>query len=129
MNAANEKQVAGTHYQAKVQHWDWAESLRLPYLPSQVTKYLTRWRKKNGLQDLEKAGHFLEKYIETLRDASVRRANNTNAFLTANEVDYQERSIFAKLMMFEDGQIELLVQASDGIQSLIDHENAKKYTA
>ena len=30
----------------------------------QITKYVTRWKKKNGLPDLLKAQHFLQKYIE-----------------------------------------------------------------
>jgi hypothetical protein len=36
----------------------------LDYFQGQITKYIMRWKLKNGLQDLEKAHHFLEKYIE-----------------------------------------------------------------
>lgn len=65
MKSANEIQVGGTHYnESQIQHWDMAVSYALPYLEGQVTKYVTRWRKKNGLQDLEKAAHFAQKLYE-----------------------------------------------------------------
>lgn len=63
--SANERQVAGTHYKSEYQHWDFCvEVLENRYLEGQVTKYLTRWRLKAGIQDLEKAMHFLEKLLE-----------------------------------------------------------------
>lgn len=63
--SANDTQVAGQHYQSTYQHWDLClEALQNRYLEGQVTKYVYRWRKKNGLQDLEKALHFLEKLKE-----------------------------------------------------------------
>jgi hypothetical protein len=37
---------------------------RMPYLDASVLKYLSRWRKKNGLEDLYKAQWFLNKLIE-----------------------------------------------------------------
>jgi len=62
--SANDRQVAGNHYKGDVQHWDLAAQHRYDYFQGQVTKYVDRWKKKNGLQDLKKAQHFLEKYIE-----------------------------------------------------------------
>lgn len=65
MSEANKTQVGGTHYKGrKVEHWDFAAANDLDYFQGQITKYVTRWKNKNGLQDLEKAKHFLEKYIE-----------------------------------------------------------------
>lgn len=61
---ANKTQVAGNHYQTQIQHWDYVVANDLDYFQGQITKYVTRWKKKNGLQDLRKAKHFLEKYIE-----------------------------------------------------------------
>lgn len=63
--SANERQVAGTHYGlGTYQHWDMVADLRLGYFEGQITKYVSRWRKKNGLQDLQKADHFLQKLLE-----------------------------------------------------------------
>ena len=62
--AANDRQVDGDHYKGEIQHWDYVLANDLPYLEAQVVKYVTRWRKKNGVVDLHKARHFLEKLIE-----------------------------------------------------------------
>ena len=65
--AANDRQVGGAHYRGSVQHWDIVAQHDLDYFQGQITKYIMRWKKKNGVQDLEKALHFLEKYIEISR--------------------------------------------------------------
>ncbi len=63
--SANERQVGGDHYQKqKIQHWDFVLSNNIPYMEAQIIKYVSRWRDKNGFEDLEKAKHFLEKLIE-----------------------------------------------------------------
>jgi hypothetical protein len=56
--------VGGSHYRAIIQHWDFALANNLDYFQGQITKYVIRWKEKGGIQDLEKAQHFLEKYIE-----------------------------------------------------------------
>lgn len=62
--SANEHQVGGDHYKAAYQHWDLVVDNNIPYLESQCTKYLSRWRKKTGAQDVQKAIHYLEKLQE-----------------------------------------------------------------
>lgn len=63
---ANDRQVGGSHYKmpGAEEHWDRVHRLGLDYFQGQITKYVERWKIKNGLEDLEKALHFLEKYIE-----------------------------------------------------------------
>lgn len=61
---ANDVQVGGHHYRAPIQHWDFVAANDLDYFQGQITKYVTRWKKKNGIDDLYKARHFLQKYIE-----------------------------------------------------------------
>lgn len=62
---ANKRQVGGRHYQKqKIQHWDYVIANDIPYLEAQIIKYVSRWRDKNGLEDLHKAQHFLDKLIE-----------------------------------------------------------------
>lgn len=60
----NDTQVGGAHYRNSFQHWDLVAKLRLGYFEGQITKYVTRHRKKNGRQDLDKAVHFLMKLID-----------------------------------------------------------------
>lgn len=69
---ANDTQVGGDHYRTEYQHWDLATDLNLGYFEGQITKYVTRWRSKNGVQDLEKAKHFTQKLIEGLLAKKLR---------------------------------------------------------
>lgn len=62
--AANDFQIGGTHYASAFQHWDLAILCGNYYLESRVSAYVTRWRNKEGLKDLEKAAHFLVKLME-----------------------------------------------------------------
>jgi len=61
---ANDRQVGGDHWQAEYQHWDFVGDIGLGYLGGCATKYVFRWRNKNGLVDLEKAIHYVEKMME-----------------------------------------------------------------
>lgn len=68
---ANERQIGGSHYRSKdpdFQHWDLMAVNNVGYFPGQVTKYLARWREKNGIQDLDKSKHYLQKLIELHTD-------------------------------------------------------------
>lgn len=61
---ANNKQIQGSHYQAPIQPWDAIVAWELGFLDGSAVKYLSRWRKKGGVDDLRKAAHFIEKLIE-----------------------------------------------------------------
>ena len=66
---ANEQQVGGAHYAVKaIQPWDYIIANNMDYFEGNALKYLTRWKEKDGVKDLKKAIHYLEKIIE--------RANN-----------------------------------------------------
>lgn len=65
VSTANDRQVAGDHYKSKaIQPWDYIASNNIGYLEGNVIKYVSRWRDKGGLADLEKARHYLDKLIE-----------------------------------------------------------------
>lgn len=64
--SANDKQEGGNHYKDKaIQPWDYIISNNLGYLEGNVVKYVSRWKDKNGVEDLKKAQHYLQKLIET----------------------------------------------------------------
>lgn len=74
--SANDKQVGGQHYSAKaVQPWDYITSNNLGYLEGNVVKYVSRWKQKNGVEDLLKAKHYLEKLIELQQPAPQSEAD------------------------------------------------------
>ena len=65
MKSANETQVGGGHYKdSAIQPWDYIISNNRGYLEGNVVKYVSRYKTKNGVQDLEKAKHYLDKLIE-----------------------------------------------------------------
>ena len=57
------KQIGGSHYESEYQHWSWVIDAGLGYLEGCATKYVSRWWKKNGLQDLLKAKTYVQKMI------------------------------------------------------------------
>jgi len=107
-------QVGGSHYAAAYQHWDVIEDWGVGYLEGCATKYLTRWRKKNGVQDLEKALHYATKLLEIATDTTNRmraRANRgrvggeaLDRFLVSNEVGAVESLIITDLLNWSDPQ-------------------------
>ncbi len=71
MSDANKRQEGGSHYR-KVpgeQHWDRLVRLKglekaRAYFTGNITAYVERYEDKNGLEDLKKARHYLDKLIE-----------------------------------------------------------------
>lgn len=65
-------QVGGDHYTSlPIQPWEYLQSNLGPegfeaYLAGNVIKYLSRYKRKNGVEDLKKAQHYLAKLIEQL---------------------------------------------------------------
>jgi hypothetical protein len=112
----NKKQVGGTHYnQVMVQHWDLVIFNKLPYLEAQITKYVTRWKKKHGAQDVEKSVHYLEKLQWALNEGYLTLPTATltsiqsprtippvqlDEFAKENEIGDIEKTIFYILLTY-----------------------------
>ena len=68
-----EVQVGGGHYKdLKIQPIEYIHANNLGYCEANVVKYISRWRSKGGLQDLEKVKHYVDLLIklEGLNDKS-----------------------------------------------------------
>jgi hypothetical protein len=89
MVKANDKQVAGSHYKSAIEPWDAITAWELGYLDGSAVKYLARWRKKNGIEDIMKAIHFLEKLVE-VENGRLQRLQAQDA--TARQGDAQTPS-------------------------------------
>lgn len=65
-SVANSKQEGGSHYKQynNLQPWDVVLKWNLGYLEGTALKYIARHRDKNGVEDIKKAIHFLEKLVE-----------------------------------------------------------------
>lgn len=123
-STANDIQVGGGHYRATYQHWDMvADVLEGRYLEGQVTKYISRWRKKNGLEDLRKAGHYTSKLWESaqvgkstpMRGSSPlknwRHALLDNFFNANPDLDGIDREIFMRISHWQClADIEVIMQ-------------------
>jgi hypothetical protein len=63
--SALDVQVAGNHYKDQpIQPVEYIHANGIGYFEGNVIKYVSRWRKKNGIADLEKAKHYIELLIE-----------------------------------------------------------------
>ena len=59
------RQEGGSHYKdLAIQPVEYIHANGLGFCEGSVVKYVTRWRSKNGIQDLKKARHFLDLLIE-----------------------------------------------------------------
>lgn len=62
-------QVGGDHYaKNKIQPIDFILANNLGWCEANAVKYLTRWKNKNGLEDLRKAKHYIELLIERVEE-------------------------------------------------------------
>lgn len=64
-DSALDEQVAGTHYKKlKIQPVTYIHANNIGFMEGSAIKYLSRWRDKGGVDDLQKAKHFIEMLIE-----------------------------------------------------------------
>jgi hypothetical protein len=85
---------APPYYKSSYMHWDFAVKVGLGYLDGCSTKYVARWRGKEGLKDLRKAWNYLEKLIE-VGDYGIQRKNvnidiELQRFVEANKLTFLE---------------------------------------
>lgn len=65
MANALDHQVAGDHYKTlPIQPVEFIHANKIGYFEGNVIKYVTRWKSKNGIADLEKAKHYIDLLIE-----------------------------------------------------------------
>lgn len=65
MTNALDVQVDGSHYKnLPIQPVQYIHANKIPYLEGNVIKYVSRWRDKGGIKDLEKAKHYIDLLIE-----------------------------------------------------------------
>lgn len=61
---SNERVFHPNHYNRGIEMWDYAYSHKLDFFEGNIVKYVTRWKDKNGIEDLKKAKQYLDKLIE-----------------------------------------------------------------
>lgn len=79
----DDKQIGGDHYMSlTIQPWAAMESWMtkpafIGFLVGNVIKYVARYNQKNGIDDLKKAQHYLEKCIETMQKSAEPQSKQT----------------------------------------------------
>jgi hypothetical protein len=64
-HSALKSQIGGNHYsKLKIQPVEYIHGNNIPFIEGSCIKYLTRWRDKGGVRDLEKVKHFIDLLIE-----------------------------------------------------------------
>lgn len=65
--SAFDKQVGGEHYKKyAIQPTEYTLANNLGFIEGNVVKYITRYKDKNGVEDLKKVIHYVEILIEHL---------------------------------------------------------------
>ena len=60
-----ETQIGGNHYkELSIQPIEYILANKLGFCEGNVVKYITRYKSKNGLEDLKKAKHYIDMLIE-----------------------------------------------------------------
>lgn len=58
-------QEGGDHYKKMpIQPVEYIHANHIPFMEGCIIKYISRWKNKGGIQDLEKAKHFINLLIE-----------------------------------------------------------------
>lgn len=63
METKKTEQVGGDHYDLPIQPIEYILANDLSFIEGNIIKYVTRYKRKNGMQDLLKAKHYLELLI------------------------------------------------------------------
>lgn len=58
-------QIGGSHYRdMAIQPFEYIHANGITFAEGCIIKYVSRWRDKNGVEDLRKARHFLDMLID-----------------------------------------------------------------
>jgi hypothetical protein len=140
---ANNMQIGGNHYRSGIQHWDLIDAYNVGYLEGCATKYITRWRNKNGVEDLRKALHFVKKLAERRQDAPQVEISERipqvprqviNEYLAANQLTGDDADIISHLLTWQStgtlhlvaGRIQQAINGAtpdDGAEASIGYVN------
>lgn len=139
MTEANDPALVPAYYLSKYIHWDLVIRTGMGYFEGCATKYPSRWRKKDGLKDLGKSLHFINKLIEAkvgpnrlrgtvpseVSDLPIR--HEVYNFAQANSLTDLEHCIVEQIATWRDEAD--LIEARDMVLLLMDEAQPKPVPA
>lgn len=131
MTDPNNYQIGGNHYNSSYQHWDFAVRVGMSYLEGYASKYLVRWRQKEGIegiQDLEKALHAVQKLHSVMYEVVAFRGSarfsqqwiyhEVSKFVLANDLPNEEARVILYLAKWSSE--EDLIKAEDILKDMFE---------
>lgn len=116
MSALN-NQVGGTHYKDfAIQPVEFIHRNEIDFISGNVIKYICRWKSKGGINDLEKAKHYIELLIELSKYEPKCECNNLSEHSLVNcacECHAERRKNFSEALR------EVSVAHNEGIMSIL----------
>ena len=77
--SAIDKQIGGDHYKGMaIQPIEYIQANGLSYIEGNIVKYISRWREKNGIEDLKKIKHYVEFLIEEVEGKKGKELGEVN---------------------------------------------------
>ena len=82
------------HYQSKIEPIDFILANNLNFIEGNIIKYVIRYKKKNGLEDLLKAKDYLEKLINEVKNEKNEVIDNNKETTTYNITNRSDLQMF-----------------------------------
>ena len=121
--SCNDNQIGGTHYQhQEYQHWDFAVDMagNDAYLKGCASKYVVRYKDKNGIEDLRKSLHYIDKIEEVCCPVAI--ADSDTMKLLSDFVSQLEPAVGKIVTAIYYNELDV---ARAGIEELISGYNTK----
>ena len=130
-DSAFRRQEGGDHYtRLKIQPLEYIYANNLGFCEGNVVKYVTRWKYKNGLQDLEKSLHYVDFLIEFYNTKSIEPSIYSEPlkitpveYIYANGLGYCEGEVITHITQWNS--VQDLMKVKHSINLLIEMETSR----
>ena len=127
------KQIGGEHYKKTIQAIEYIAKNSLNFNAGNVIKYISRYKDKNGLEDLNKAKHYIDFIInyEYLSSSVLTSTNNQALTIQPHEYCFKngfnslQFEVIDKVTRHNKLGLVALRQAQKAIDTLISFEYEK----
>ena len=119
--SALDEQVGGDHYKKLgVQPVELIKVINANYFQGNVIKYVTRYKDKNGVKDLEKAKHYLELIGELHPNNNSSKITSygidkVNDYIYANKIDTDAAKIIRIVSLCGNDKIDTAIELIDNL--------------
>lgn len=119
--SALDEQVGGDHYKKLgIQPVELIRDINANFFQGNVIKYVTRYKDKNGIKDLEKAKHYLELIEELHPNNNSSKITSygidkVNDYIYANKIDTDAAKIIRIVSLCGNGKIDTAIELIDNL--------------